>query len=369
MSLAQDLVEDILERLPVKSLLRFKLVSKTWKTTIESQHFKERHMIRRQLREPDFLLIDDQDDDDLLDNEELMIRTLVMDPYDDEDLGEAEPGFCIQLSFDDVSRSCDGLVCIYDFRRSILMVNPSTKWMREVPRANLQALLCQRYGDNELYLLGFGKDIRTKTYKLVWLYNSFELDLEGATTCEVFDFNINTWRHVESSPYRILGDQNPIYVDGLLNWFIFKSNTEIKIISFDCHTEIFQEISESPITQYADECRIIMCNLNNRLCVSEKKWPTQDIWTLKCSDMMMTWEKMYSLNLSSCPDGLLSDEMWPIACPLAVLNNKKLLLFDEDDDNPNLVIYDLETRSYSLCVDAGFVVYVAPYFQSLISIT
>ncbi|CAH2034808.1 unnamed protein product [Thlaspi arvense] len=321
-------------------------------------------MIRRQLSNPDFLLVDDQHDDDLMNDEELMIRTLVLGSSEPE----AEPVFSLQLSFDDVSRSCDGLMCIYNFQRSILMVNPSTRWMREVPPASLQERTFQRYDRKyEPNLLGFGKDICTKTYKLVWLCNSLQID--PPTTCEVFDFNIDTWRHVESSPYRILVDHNPTYVDGSLNWFISKSSTEINVISFDCHTEIFQEISGYPLTQ-EDETQIIMCNLNNRLCVSEKKWPTQDIWTLNCSNMM-TWEKMYSLDLSSCPDGLLSGERRPIAGPLAILNNKKLLLFDEHGPhgyNPNVVMYDLETRSYSLCFDAESVILVTPYFQTLITI-
>lgn len=364
----RDQIEKILERLPVKSLMRFKSVSKTWKLIIESSYFKNKHMIYWQSQEPDFLFVDLQYDDDLLENEEKVISTVALDSLDSivnhQDF-QTEPECALQISFDDLSRSCDGLVCIYDFRRYILVVNPSTKWKREVPQAKLQTLVyegCDIYVPN---LLGFGKDICTSTYKLVWLYNSSPVDLEGATTCEVFDFNTNTWKHVESSPYRVLYDQHPMYVDGTLFWFIFHIDDEVKILSFDCHTEIFQVISESPITQ-EDRDQIIMCNLNDRMCVSEKKWPTQDIWTLKSSDM--TWEKMYSLDLSSCPDGLISDGMWPIACPLAVLKSKKLLLFDECDDNRNLVIYDLETRSYSLCFESKTLIMIAPYFQSLISI-
>ncbi|KAF8050553.1 hypothetical protein N665_1942s0003 [Sinapis alba] len=372
MRLHQDLVEEILEMLPVKSLLRFKVVSKTWKGTIESQCFKERHMIRRQSGEPSFLLIDDQDDDEgVLYNEDFLIRTLVFGPPNligDQNFDYADqPEFGYHLSFDYVSRSCDGLVCIYEFHGSIFVLNPTTKWMREVPQASLQKLLSQGYYQYGLNLLAFGKDICTKTYKLVWLYNSFELNLNGATTCEVFDFNINTWRYVESSPYRVLSDQHPIYLNGSLHWLIFKSNTEIKVISFDCHTEIFQEIPESPITE-EEGSKIIMCNLNNRLCVSEKKWPAQDIWTLNCPDM--TWEKIYSLDLSSCPNGLLSGEIWPIAYPLAVLNKRKILFDDEYQvGRPHVVIYDLETKSYSLCfVPAVSLTLITPYFQSLVSI-
>ncbi|KAF3488099.1 hypothetical protein F2Q69_00051992 [Brassica cretica] len=53
-----DVVEVILECVPVKPLLRFRSVSKKWKLTIDSPGFKERQLIRRrQLRVPDILIM------------------------------------------------------------------------------------------------------------------------------------------------------------------------------------------------------------------------------------------------------------------------------------------------------------------------
>lgn len=43
-----DLVEEILHRLPVKSLVRFKSVSKGWKSSIESEYIVEKHLRLRQ---------------------------------------------------------------------------------------------------------------------------------------------------------------------------------------------------------------------------------------------------------------------------------------------------------------------------------
>ncbi|ESQ47436.1 hypothetical protein EUTSA_v100283121mg, partial [Eutrema salsugineum] len=58
MELPFDVVERILEKLPVKSLLRFKSVSKQWMWTIESQYFKERQLVfSQQRRDLDVLLI------------------------------------------------------------------------------------------------------------------------------------------------------------------------------------------------------------------------------------------------------------------------------------------------------------------------
>lgn len=56
--LPDDVVELILERLPVKSLLRFRSVSKKWKSEIDSPSFQERQLIRRrQSRGPDALFV------------------------------------------------------------------------------------------------------------------------------------------------------------------------------------------------------------------------------------------------------------------------------------------------------------------------
>lgn len=50
-------VDQILEKLPVKSLLRFRAVSKQWRTEIESPRFQERHLRHQQKsRDPSILI-------------------------------------------------------------------------------------------------------------------------------------------------------------------------------------------------------------------------------------------------------------------------------------------------------------------------
>lgn len=45
--LPHDLVEEIFVRLPVKSLFRFRSISKLWRSTIMSRYFGERHCLKR----------------------------------------------------------------------------------------------------------------------------------------------------------------------------------------------------------------------------------------------------------------------------------------------------------------------------------
>ncbi|EFH46811.1 predicted protein [Arabidopsis lyrata subsp. lyrata] len=62
--LPNHVVELILQRLPVKPLSRFKSVSKTWKSTIESQRFQQEQLSRRmQSQDPDVLFVPFEDFD------------------------------------------------------------------------------------------------------------------------------------------------------------------------------------------------------------------------------------------------------------------------------------------------------------------
>ncbi|AAF31024.1 T15D22.6 [Arabidopsis thaliana] len=75
-TLPHHVVEDILERLPVKTLRKFKCVCSTWRSTIDSQRFKDRHMIHGQLLEdPDILLLGRWDPPSLSKNASLMTLT------------------------------------------------------------------------------------------------------------------------------------------------------------------------------------------------------------------------------------------------------------------------------------------------------
>ncbi|EFH47187.1 predicted protein [Arabidopsis lyrata subsp. lyrata] len=143
------------------------------------------------------------------------------------------------------------------------VLDPATRWYRRLPEARFQALYCDTTNRVSEPLLGFGKDNIKGIYKLVWLYNSDCVDLDGQTnTCEVFSFN---------------------------------NNKETQVLSFDLHTETFKVMANIPVGDAPHE-RIAMCTLNDRLCLSEDKGDTQTIWSLNQANM--TWHKTYSVQLS-----------------------------------------------------------------------
>ncbi|KAH0860575.1 hypothetical protein HID58_088836, partial [Brassica napus] len=322
--LPHDVVELILERLPVVSLLRFKSVSKAWKATIESPSFKQRQQITYVLYVTGF------------GNEEEEVK---------EEEANMVVGSCVIRSLKFPTRSdkvcygtCDGLVCLFSNRHPSVVFNPATRWRRSFPLSRVQPLIISHFkARSKLYChtrepqLGFGKDKVRGTYK--------------PTMPPLFDFTTNAWRYVlPASPYRILDGQKPVYFDGSLYWLT--ECKETKLLSFDLHTETFQVICNAPFSHVPDPRFVVLCVLDNRLCVSLKIYPTktQVIWSLGGCNMMMTWKQMCSIDVTKTT---FHDPPYfprPALLPIAIVDETILLLGYRR--GPPLVIHDLHTKSY-----------------------
>ncbi|XP_024011865.1 F-box protein At5g10340 [Eutrema salsugineum] len=229
-------VEEILEKLPVKSVLRFRAVSKLWRREIESRRFQERHLKHQEKsREPSILVVKPR----IYDSGKAGLTTLSLGATSvslDNHIhypAVLSPMQVGRFEFVRITRSCDGLVCLYSENYFMLsentcmyVINPATRWYRQLPEARFQALAPDRDPMIRFSypLLGFGKDDITGIHKLVWLYNSDCLSLDGQTnTCEVFSLDTNnnmTWRHdvIASCPHPILHGKAPAHAHGSLHW-------------------------------------------------------------------------------------------------------------------------------------------------------
>ncbi|KAL0646627.1 hypothetical protein Bca4012_044918 [Brassica carinata] len=332
--LPHDVVELILEKLPVVSLLRSKSVSKTWKATIESPSFKQRQLLitLRKSRGPDILYVTG------FGNEEEILEE-----------GNIMVGSCVIRSLKFPTRS--------DKMASKLSHSRVQPRIISDARARKKRVCHTREPQ-----LGFGKDKVRGTYKPVWLFNSSEFGLDNATTCEVFDFTTNAWRYVlPASPYRILEGQKPVYFDGSLYWLT--ECVETKLLSFDLHTETFQVICNAPFSHVPDPRFLVLCILDNRLCVSLKIYPTttQVIWSLDG-----TWKQMCSIDLTKTT---FHDPPYfprPALLPIAIVDETILLLGYSFCGSP-LVIHDLHTKSYVFDSFPKMLEYPLCYFPSLFS--
>ncbi|KAF8086738.1 LOW QUALITY PROTEIN: hypothetical protein N665_0613s0007 [Sinapis alba] len=261
--------------------------------------------------------------------------------------------------------SCDGLICFYDsYDGPSIVVNRTTRWHRTLPPCNYQLVAFDRIWQLPSPSPVFGKDKINGTNKTVWLYKSAELGLKknkSTTTCEVFYFTTNAWRYiVPASPNMIHHSQAPVYCDGSLHWFT--NSDETNVLSLDLHTETFQIIPEPPFLHGLFHGfitpNLIMCSLDDRLCVSERIFA-------RAKDK--TWKKIYSINLRRT-SSWFRDYLSMLLTPLSVLEKDKLLFYDRESSDGPLVAYDLRTKYYNIAYKCNVNAYPLCFVPSLISI-
>ncbi|CAN7043330.1 unnamed protein product [Brassica oleracea var. botrytis] len=333
--LPHDVVEYILERLDAKTLLKFTAVSKQWKSSIiQCRSFQTRQMLhRKQSGKTDVVLVSLYDGSGSNPNIEAL-RTLVVGSTVSVKIPTSWENKFYQVC----NSSCDGLICLYYRYDPSIVVNPTTRWHRTIPPCNYQLEAFDRIRQLVSRSPGFGKDKINGTYKPVWLYNSAEVGLKNKsiTTCEVFDFTTNAWRYiVPASPYLIYHSQDPVHCDGSLHWFT--KGDETNILALDLHTETFQVIPRPPfLHSLLLLIESIICSIHDRLCVSERIWPEQVIWSFDSEDK--TWKKIYSIDLKTTPYWRRNN-IWRTFTPLSVLGKDKLLFYDGESSDGPLTVF------------------------------
>ncbi|CAN6881313.1 unnamed protein product [Brassica oleracea] len=147
----------------------------------------------------------------------------------------------------------------------------------------------------------------------------------------------------------------------------FYQGDETNILALDLHNETFQVIPRPPfLHSLLLLIESIICSIHDRLCVSERIWPEQVIWSFDSEDK--TWKKIYSIDLKTTPYWRRNN-IWRTFTPLSVLGKDKLLFYDGESSDGPLVTLDLKTKYYDIAYKCNFKAYKALcYVPSLISI-
>lgn len=204
-----------------------------------------------------------------------------------------------------------------------------------LPSTNFQVLKkrfeCQRHVNIGSFAPGLGKDLVEDRYKVVWLWNSSDLNFEDVTTCEVFDFRQNAWRHVcLASPYPIFY-VDPAYVEGTLYWLADWTTKDevINIVTFDLQREKFDVIRQLPFNGWHKN-NVDLCNANKRLCASVLKSGTYFVWFFNKDEK--NWLKFFKINVE---DHFQENDIMFMSdsaiTPLALLNGEILFLDSRSD--------------------------------------
>ncbi|XP_058725729.1 F-box/kelch-repeat protein At3g23880-like [Vicia villosa] len=204
-SLPDDLIIDILLRLPVRFLLQLKCVCKSWKTLISNSRFAKQHLqmltMDQSITNPQFFF--GRGDRKIV---SLPVKPLLENHSETTEAVE----FSMEHRFR-VLGSCNGLVCLLDIDEGYVRLwNPSTRF-KSKNSPSLDKSLVTNYG--------FGYDHVNDKYKV--LLDVCPRGNSNNQNVRLYTFGENSWTTIQNFPC------NPTtfpgkFVSGTINWVIIR---------------------------------------------------------------------------------------------------------------------------------------------------
>ncbi|KAL3824132.1 hypothetical protein ACJIZ3_020202 [Penstemon smallii] len=300
----EDLMIEILVCLPVKSIVRFRCVSKTWCNMVKSPSFINHHLrnqrrrnvllVRRCLLPPpqydDVLSFHDPNSPEL---EEVCPNLSI--PFL-KDLRMGKPGSCTYNPNNiRILGGCNGLVCIFYINFVVILCNPALREFKMLPPFPL---------DSAYYpsRIGFGITACTNDFKVVLLLQSRDEYCKSPYTVNMYSSSTSSWKQIHIAPTTQVGHMemwSELFFNGVCHWPATRSpKFERAILCFDLSTEVLGWL-EYPDISYErskwsrlmvmNECfAVVWLNLFGRAITTE-------IWVMKEYGVRESWTKQFSI--------------------------------------------------------------------------
>ncbi|KAI4344134.1 hypothetical protein L6164_011400 [Bauhinia variegata] len=299
----QIIVEKILPRLPVKSVLSCKSVSKIWYALLSSPEFSELHYqwaTQKLTGQKVFVLVKNYVL--CLDVETLFTKGHLSN--------EGEIGTCavkIDLPMDNVSHgatlaSCNGLLCVSLYNvegmEKIYLWNPAKRCQRLMP-------ILENQNNNGMYSsIGFGYDDSADDYKIVRHRKTSGGGARNMLKVAVFSLKTGVWKTTTTKTRKF---KCPIYgqgtyFNGALHWVVdrvgkggVKEKTRT-IMAFDLKTETHYEVRPPKADSKELQVTSVLV-FQDCLCAefhSQKK-DTSELWMLKERNSTKSWNKLTNI--------------------------------------------------------------------------
>lgn len=313
--LPEDNVVEILARLPVKSLLRFKSVCKPWRSRISNPRFIKMHMERTTSNPMNnsFIAHDFQTQDfhpykfhafnyqPSLGNHILSLININFHNNAVE-LNLPFPTSTNQEGFFVVG-SCNGLLCIGNDSSGLHLWNPASRQLKDIQKCTIEV---EDFGDH--ISLGFGFDHASNDYKVVRIITNL-LRFPAVSRVEVYSLNENSWKEIEVElEFKMIQPLCAAIVKGLPYWLAEDISVPKRfiLVSFDVQSEKFCKVSVSDgilghgmligILEFKESVAIIVCS----------KYHEMEIWALDDdSSGRSCWIKKLNFMISPVFKGLV----------------------------------------------------------------
>ncbi|KAK4254249.1 hypothetical protein QN277_009653 [Acacia crassicarpa] len=354
--LPPEIIIDILKRLRVKSLLRFRAVCKDWRNLLKSPFFIEEHYHHSAHKSP--LLTCH------VSNHNPNYWPLCLFRLEKETV-EAER---IHL-MDSLRRvsciigSSNGLLCVkhgdanVDPPPSLLLLNPATREVMQVPRSTIDVGSRCHFGFGGSHF-GFGYSSVVGDYKIVRIHTKRNnSQIICVDRVEVYSLRTGSWKEVEFGVIQgacLL--YNPVAVNGAIFWLgiiLEGEHHRWMIISFDLAMEAFTliRILSPPIFPLVNQ--YVLDVYENKLamihkCVDELKEVLEytfiDLWVLEegsgAYGKSCSWSRKYRIRADP-----------PSLCPICLWRNEIVCFNRSDPDSLFSLTANNELKRFhtSLC--------------------
>ncbi|CDP17261.1 unnamed protein product [Coffea canephora] len=323
----QDILEEMLSRLPVKPLLRFRCVSKQWKAIIDSPEFIRLHIAQSL---------------ETRSHHSVILRHSYLHSADFESLNRTNRAIFEELNHPlktpdyktEILGSCNGLLCLMNTEEDIILWNPSTRRYQKLPLTETELP-----GEG---IYGFGYDCVSDDYQVVKIVQFYGVSSDTFDSeVKIYSLRSNSWKRIQDFPYylryrRVYG----MLANGVLHWLVTrnpKSYTAVLIAAFDLATEEYRLVPQ-PIesdknfhmnVEVLGGCLCVLCNYY---------LDHVDIWVMKDYGVKESWTKLISIR--QCD---VSSAHFEVVRPIAYSKCGKRVLLEQDCKL--LAWYDLEKKT------------------------
>ncbi|XP_074289768.1 F-box/kelch-repeat protein At3g06240-like [Silene latifolia] len=335
MLIPQEIMADILTRLPAKSIGCCRCVSKSWRHLLSGHHFIKAHLNRTK---------------EFMDNELLMLISCYFNTLCRTNIAHHLSGemtafttkLCFVVHSDFLTEgmpSCDGLILIKNNRSKRQLVNPTTNEARELP-----VLPYALYPRASFTMYGLGYDHVNDDYKVVTL-SYCDTDNQRGIDCtemfvNVYSVRNGTWKPAESSPYdHSVGHvTSGVYASGFVHWIACNTTDYSSVIvGFDLTKEEFCKVAAPSSFDGQNFVFKSLMVFGGCLCIPSWSNDEIEIWVMKEYGVKESWTKFSIVN----PEAL---EFRPVLCMSG--QREIVMVKDEDKEDEKLVMYNLDSATF-----------------------
>ncbi|KAF5464805.1 hypothetical protein F2P56_014856 [Juglans regia] len=266
-----EVILQILARLPVKSLFMCKTVCKLWYRLSEDKYFVQ---LYNELSVKNLMVLVE-----VSEASDLKSRLICVDNLS----GVSEFSLDFLKDRVKVRASCNGLLCCSSIpdKGVYYVCNPMTREFRLLPRSR-ERPVTRFYPDGEATLVGLACCSSSQKFNVVLAgyHRSFGHRSDGTFICLVFDSEFNRWRKFVSfqdDHFTHMKRNQVVFVNGSLHWLTGSSC----ILVLDLHCDIWRKMSLPGEVSYGSGNRIYLLESDGCLSVIQISDAWLNIWVLK----------------------------------------------------------------------------------------